>query len=111
LSAYDFPGNVRELENKVHHALVMTQGDYIGPEDVMVAGAVSVGNSGLDLNRPFRDLKRDMVEAFERRYVREIILANSGNVAAAARQAGMDRKNLWALAKKYDLDLDGLRRG
>ena len=76
-----------------------------------VAGAVASSSAGLDLNRPFRELKREMVESFERRYVREIILANSGNVAAAARQAGMDRKNLWALAKKYDLDLDTLRRG
>jgi DNA-binding NtrC family response regulator len=111
LCAYDFPGNVRELENKIHHALVLARGEYIGKEEVQVAEAAPVSSGTLDLSRPFRELKRDVVEAFERRYVRDIILANSGNLAAAARQAGMDRKNLWALTRKYDIDLDSLRRG
>ena len=111
LIGYDFPGNVRELENKVHHALVMAQGPYIGPDDVGVAAPTMPTAPRIDLARPFRTLKQEMVESFEREYVRELLRAHRGNLAAAARQAGMDRKNLWAMAKKYGFDLDGFRDG
>jgi two-component system response regulator GlrR len=109
--AYDFPGNVRELENKVHHALVMAQGGTIAADDIGVATPSAPTSTRIDLGRPFRDLKQDVIEGFEREYVRELLRAHRGNLAAAARQAGMDRKNLWALAKKYGIDLDGYRDG
>ena len=110
LSAYDFPGNVRELENKVHHALVMAHGEYIRPEDISIGSLGAPPPSvGLDLSRTFRDLKREVVEAFELEYAQEILRAHRGNLAAASRQAGMDRKNLWALAKKYGIDLQDFR--
>lgn len=104
LRAYDFPGNVRELENKIHHALVMAQGRYIQAEDVSVGGQGPDGSSQLDISRRFRDLKREVVESFERQYLTELLRAHRGNLAAAARQAGMDRKNLWALARKHGID-------
>jgi DNA-binding NtrC family response regulator len=109
LVSYDFPGNVRELENKVHHALVMAQGQYIGPEDIALGGSSQAPAPRLDLARTFRDLKREVVETFERDYTRELLRAHRGNLAAASRQAGMDRKNLWAMAKKYGIDLDPFR--
>jgi transcriptional regulator with GAF, ATPase, and Fis domain len=111
LASYDFPGNVRELENKVHHALVMAQGEYILPEDISVGENPGTATPRIDLNRRFRDLKKEVVECFEREYTREVLEAHGGNLAAASRQAGMDRKNLWALAKKYNIDLDSLRTG
>ena len=109
LCGYDFPGNVRELENKVHHALVMSQEEYIGPKEVHLGGLASAAHAAVDITRPFRDLKREVVEAFEREYTEELLRAHQGNLAAAARQAGMDRKNLWSLAKKYEIDLEALR--
>ncbi|HET6612001.1 MAG TPA: sigma-54 dependent transcriptional regulator [Kofleriaceae bacterium] len=111
LCAYDFPGNVRELENKVHHALVMTRGDHIAPEDIAVAVGPVTPKAHLDLARPFRDLKREVVESFERDYTRALLESHRGNLAAASRQACMDRKNLWALAKKYGIDLAAMRNG
>jgi DNA-binding NtrC family response regulator len=111
LCSYDFPGNVRELENTVHHALVMAQSETIGPDDVRVSGNAGGAASQLDLSRKFRDLKRQVIEAFEREYTEEILRRHGGNIAAAARQAGVDRKNLWSLVKKYEIDVDELRRG
>jgi DNA-binding NtrC family response regulator len=109
LCSYDFPGNVRELENLVHHALVMAQGEFIEPEDVPIAKEPAPRPVNLDLSRPFRDLKRQVVEEFESEYTRELLRLHRGNLAAAARQAGMDRKNLWALARKYGIDIGAFR--
>jgi two-component system, NtrC family, response regulator HydG len=110
LVAHDFPGNVRELENRVHHALVMAQGDVIEADDVQTGSGPARPPSPIDLGRTFKDLKREVVEGFERDYVRALLEHHGGNLAAAARQAGMDRKNLWAFVRKYAIDLDRLRR-
>jgi two-component system, NtrC family, response regulator HydG len=109
LCSYDFPGNVRELENKVHHALVMAQGPYIQPSDISIGDISPTSMPHIDINRKFRDLKRDVIEAFERQYVEQILRAHGGNLAAAARNAGMDRKNLWSLARKYQFDIGSFR--
>ena len=47
--------------------------------------------------------KKDVVDRFERQYLRALVDAHAGNLAAAARQAGMDRKNLWLLLRKHGL--------
>jgi transcriptional regulator with GAF, ATPase, and Fis domain len=101
--AYDFPGNVRELENKVHQAMVMATGPIIEDADV----ALPVGRAGggrVDLSRPFRELKQEAIDAFETQYLTELLRAHHGNLARAARTAGMDRKNLWALVARHGLD-------
>ena len=100
---------MRELENKVHHALVLAQGEYIEPQDIQLSGGLAAPSHGIDLSRPFRDLKREVIEGFESEYVRAVLKAHRGNLAAAARQAGMDRKNLWAFARKYRINLRALR--
>ncbi len=109
LCLYEFPGNVRELENKVHHALVMAQAEHIQADDISVGRAPTARTPAIDLSVSFRDLKRSVVESFEKEYTEEILRAHKGNLAAASRQAGMDRKNLWALAKKYAIDVKAYR--
>jgi DNA-binding NtrC family response regulator len=110
LLAYHWPGNVRELENKVHHALVLAQGDRIKPEEVQLDVSMPSSSGLIDVARPFRDVKKEVVERFEREYTKELLRRHHGNLAAAARQAGMDRKNLWMLVRKYGFDLDSFRR-
>jgi len=109
LVGHDFPGNIRELDNMIQHAVVMAQGPMIQPEDVPVPGARSETN-GLDLARQFRDLKSDVVDRFEREYLAALLHGHQGNLAAASRVAGMDRKNLWQLLRKHGIDPERFRR-
>ncbi|MCW5807387.1 MAG: sigma-54-dependent Fis family transcriptional regulator, partial [Deltaproteobacteria bacterium] len=101
-AVYDFPGNVRELENKVHQAMVVAPGPTIEEGDV----ALPADRPGarVDVTRPFRELKQQVIDAFERDYLQELLRLHQGNLAAAARAAGMDRKNLWALVERHRLD-------
>ena len=110
LMSYDYPGNIRELENKIHHALVLCTGTLIGPQDVPLAGGRVVATATeMDLDRTFKELKREVVEGFEEAYTRQLLELCGGNLAAAARRAGMDRKNLWSMAKKYGIELGDIR--
>ncbi|MCB0310273.1 MAG: sigma 54-interacting transcriptional regulator [Bdellovibrionales bacterium] len=108
LSSHAFPGNVRELENIIRRALVLRQGNSITAGDIVISGDFS-RDQALDLDVPFRELKQALVREFERQYLEALLRANQGNVAACCRQAGMDRKNLWQLLRKYDIDANDYR--
>ncbi len=101
-TAYDFPGNVRELENKVHQAMVVAAGPMIELDDVALPAGRGVGF--VDVERPFRELKQEVIDAFEKRYLTELLRIHHGNLAQASRAAGMDRKNLWSLVERHGLD-------
>jgi DNA-binding NtrC family response regulator len=104
LAAYDFPGNVRELENKIHQAMVVASGPHIDEGDLSLPAPAHGRTGRVDVNRPFREVKQETIDAFERAYLTELLRVHKGNLAQAARAAGMDRKNLWALALRHGLD-------
>ena len=105
--AYDWPGNVRELENKVHQAMVVATESAITEDDVSLPapGPAGRGTAGrVDITRTFREVKQETIDAFEVAYLTELLRVHKGNLAQAARAAGMDRKNLWALVERHKLD-------
>jgi len=108
-AVYDFPGNVRELENKVHQAMVVSAGPIIEVADVSLpAGRTAAVR--VDVARPFREVKQEVIDAFERSYLTELLEKHHGNLAQAARAAGMDRKNLWALVERHGLDREAFKK-
>jgi DNA-binding NtrC family response regulator len=59
-------------------------------------------------DRSYRDTRSDFETQFERRYVKWLLDRHSGNISAAAREAQMDRKHLYYLARKHGMR-DGRR--
>jgi DNA-binding NtrC family response regulator len=106
---YEFPGNVRELENKVHQAMVVAAGPLIEEHDVALPVARGAAVR-VDVSRPFRDVKQETIDAFETSYLTELLRVHQGNLAQAARAAGMDRKNLWALVERHGLDRERFKK-
>jgi len=87
----------------VHQAMVVADGPLISEADVALpAGRMAIGRP--DITRPFRELKQEAIDGFEKAYLTELLRAHHGNLARAARAASMDRKNLWALAVRHGLD-------
>ncbi|MDB4956999.1 MAG: DNA-binding response regulator [Myxococcales bacterium] len=109
-AAYEFPGNVRELENKIHQAMVIAQGPMIEDADVALPPVTARGGMRVDVARPFREVKQEAIDQFERSYLTELLDLHRGNLAQAARAAGMDRKNLWALVERHGLDRERFKK-
>ncbi len=111
LDAYPWPGNVEELRAAIEHAALLASESRIGvehlPEAVRDGGTPRRGRpAGDDVRgapRAFRAAKREIVAAFERSYLRELLSYHGGNVTVAARHAGMLRSALQRLLRKHDL--------
>ena len=101
LARADYPGNVRELRAAVERAVLF--GDPTPALPIAPArGAASppAGSSAIDLSRPFRVAKEQVVSEWEQGYLRALIDAAGGNVSKAARMARMDRNHLRELLRR-----------
>lgn len=112
LRQYRWPGNVRELQNIAEQLAVLSPGPKIEATDLpphllqrdQPTSQVSVRNDSSNPNRrPFREAK----DQFEREYLLGVIREASGNLAEAARLAGMDRGQFYRLAKRHGLTTHG----
>ncbi|HEX7176900.1 MAG TPA: sigma-54 dependent transcriptional regulator [Pyrinomonadaceae bacterium] len=97
LLAYDFPGNVRELENMVERAAVTSSGEVILPEHLFggdhATATIAPQNAESKLfELPFHRA----VAALERELIRRALEAAGGNRAGAARMLGINRRLLYS---------------
>lgn len=90
-----WPGNVRELHNAVERALLLSFDEFDMPTS-SAATPVTV-----DASRPFKQVKGELIDDFEKQYLEQLLERTSGNVSKAAREAGIDRKHLERLLKKH----------
>lgn len=108
LMLYSWPGNVRELQNAMERVVSLAStGEEIGAEDLpeeIRAGGLADGPAPLvDMTLPYHEAKERALEAFERSYLRSLLARSDGNISHAAREAGIDRKTIHRLLKKYGL--------
>jgi len=96
---YDFPGNVRELENIIERGVALTLGDTVElahlPEDLR----------NLDI-RTFRKKGGNLptLEEQEKAYIQWVLREVGGNKTAASQALGIDRVSLWRKLKRYGLE-------
>ena len=114
LLAHPWPGNVRELEATVTRAAAVSTGGVITAADLELPvpngqtgdafsnDAVSSGaNPAISEDlRPYADAKHNILESFERSYLARL-MARFPTPTLAATRAGMDRKSLYRLLRKY----------
>jgi DNA-binding NtrC family response regulator len=100
LVRYDYPGNVRELENIIQRAVILARGDIITLKE-MPAVVKGLGNEPVipAESRP-HDLS-DAVEQLEKELVFESLRINAGNQSKAARNLGISERNLRYRLKKW----------
>ncbi|HEY0882847.1 MAG TPA: sigma 54-interacting transcriptional regulator [Archangium sp.] len=104
---HTWPGNVRELRNAVERLKHVADIPELASENFLreYSGPEKQDGESLPVNYagPFKDVKDDLVRAFEREYLTRLLSKTRGNIAKAARDAGLDRKHLYSLLHKYGL--------
>lgn len=98
LQGYDFPGNVRELENLIERAVALCQGDTLEsghlPESLRDSSVLTFRK---------REGRVPSLEEQEREYVLWVLDEANGNRSQAAKLLGIDRVSLWRKLKRYGL--------
>ncbi|HVU48524.1 MAG TPA: sigma-54 dependent transcriptional regulator [Terracidiphilus sp.] len=111
LTAYSFPGNVRELKNLLERALILGQGPELQPEDLILQRPLTssapvpeeISPATLATRLPSQlDLRKTMTEIEKALIVRSLELAD-GVQAEAARFLGLSRSDLGYKVSKYGL--------
>ena len=99
LMHYDYPGNIRELENITQRMLIACDSDLIEPRHL-------VGVFGDAEGMPVRDQRQDWptLEECEKRYILEVLDEVAGSRSAAAKILGIDRVSLWRKIKRHGLE-------
>ncbi|MEZ4410237.1 MAG: sigma 54-interacting transcriptional regulator [Polyangiales bacterium] len=106
LSRYAWPGNVRELRNYLEQWAVLRQPLPPGEGEEATGAGPSDGDDALFgqyLTMPLREAKLLMLERFEQAYLRLMLDQTGGNVAEAARRAGVARRTLFRTIRRVGL--------
>jgi two-component system NtrC family response regulator len=98
LESYPWPGNVRQLENHVRRAALMSRGGQITAEDLRLPDLAQAS----DLV-PTATTLRAAREATERELIRATLDRYGGNISRSARELGVSRPTLHELIQKYKL--------
>jgi DNA-binding NtrC family response regulator len=106
LMAHDWPGNVRQLESVIERALLLAEGDTIGPADLpaSVRAGVSAPRSAVGLEIPDSGID---LEELERSLILKALEKAGGNVSRAARLLGLSRRTLQYRLEKIQGAPDG----
>jgi transcriptional regulator with GAF, ATPase, and Fis domain len=97
LCAARWPGNVRELRNHLEQCVVF--GERRLPNTPSTPHPAATVDPAL----PYEVARRQAIDAFEREYVTRLLERSEGNVAAAARDAGLNRAYLHRLLRRHGL--------
>ena len=93
---YAWPGNVREMENKIKGAVIMAEGKHVTAADLGL---------GVMPNPPSLNL-RIVRQNAETQAIRQALLRTSGNISRTAEVLGVTRPTLYDLMAKYSIRAD-----
>ena len=108
LASYSWPGNIRQLQNILKRAIVLTKNVRITlddiPDDIIISADEKKGKT-----KGFFGLRSQKIEKFEEEYLNALLHKCHGNVQKAAQEALVPRGTYYRLMKKYGLDVSSFK--
>ncbi len=99
---YDFPGNVRELENVIEHAFVLSHGDILELKH-LPRGIEPPQKRESPTDAPMSPPKK-ILEEIEAELIEQALKKHFGHRGRAARELGIHKTTLWRKMKKYGIE-------
>ena len=115
MKKWKWPGNVRELRNVIERAYTFADHPWIQDQDLSLhiqelqESSDEHGFSSLDFQIPescsLKEAKERMISSFEQEYLTQLMEKHQMNISKMAREAGIDRRHIYRLFKKYNIEL------
>lgn len=100
LMAYNWPGNVRQLQHIIERAIVMSDGLLLKTSNLEVPTSQE-----LDRCESLREAKAKEIARFEKNYIQGLLSVCNGNITRAAEVAQKNRRAFWQLIQKHQIDV------
>ncbi len=97
VETYSWPGNIRELENKIKGAVLLAESGYIKSKDLGLE--VDTDDEPASLNL------RHLREQLEREAIQRALVLGAGNVTRAAEMLGITRPTFYSMLNKYQIEM------
>lgn len=96
LQAYSWPGNIRELRNALERALLLSEGNVLGRQDLHLDAQTG--------NTPWPEGTSLTLLEIEQNYITTVLLEESGNVDRAAKRLDIPRSSLYQKIKRHHIN-------
>ena len=97
LTGFDWPGNVRQLQNEIQRAVLLSEGSEVDAADLSITSARSAPEGG-------GDTSFTLLEGVERNAIIQMLKETGGNKLETAKRLGIGRQTLYNKIKAYGID-------
>ncbi len=110
LRAFDWPGNVRQLQNEIQRAVLLCEGSIVDAPDLSITTAksslsVTAGMVGPTDTTVISDTGFTLLEGVERNAIVQMLKETGGNKLETAKRLGIGRQTLYNKIKAYGIDI------
>jgi DNA-binding NtrC family response regulator len=98
LTNFDWPGNVRQLQNEVQRAVLLSEGEEVDATDLSITSVRTGGEGGSDTNFT-------LLEGVERNAIVQMLKETGGNKLETAKRLGIGRQTLYNKIKAYGIEV------
>jgi len=98
ITGFDWPGNVRQLQNEVQRAVLLCEGDQVDAADLSITKVRVAGEESQDTNFT-------LLEGVERNAIIQMLKETGGNKLETAKRLGIGRQTLYNKIKAYGIEV------